>query len=126
MQLLPLAMVMGVFVQVPVAVRANGAAAASNALTVSGAVPVFDSVTVCSALVTPRPVVGKGTLVGPALGAVIFTFLPELLREASQWRMIVFSIILIVTTLFMPRGIIFPVIEHLVPKRWRTRHVDPA
>jgi len=69
---------------------------------------------------------GKGTLIGPALGAVIFTFLPELLREASQWRLIVFSLILIVTTLFMPRGIIFPVIEHLVPTRWRTRNVDAA
>jgi len=69
---------------------------------------------------------GKGTLVGPALGAVIFTFLPELLREALQWRMIIFGTILIVATLFMPRGIIFPLIEHLVPSRWRTRHVRAA
>ena len=65
---------------------------------------------------------GKGTLIGPALGAVIFTFLPELLREASHWRMILFAAILIVATLFMPRGIIFPLVEHLVPRRWRTGH----
>jgi branched-chain amino acid transport system permease protein len=65
---------------------------------------------------------GKGTLVGPALGAVIFTFLPELLREASHWRMVIFGAILIVATLFMPRGIIFPVVEHLVPQRWRAHH----
>jgi branched-chain amino acid transport system permease protein len=63
---------------------------------------------------------GKGTLLGPVLGAVIFTFLPELLREASHWRMIIFAVILIVATLFMPRGIIFPLVEHLVPRRWRT------
>ncbi|MDQ6619183.1 MAG: branched-chain amino acid ABC transporter permease [Pseudomonadota bacterium] len=69
---------------------------------------------------------GKGTLIGPALGAVIFTFLPELLREASQWRMIIFAVILILTTLFMPRGMIFPLIENLVPKRWRAGHVKPA
>lgn len=69
---------------------------------------------------------GKGTLIGPALGAVVFTFLPELLREASQWRMIIFSVILIATTLFMPQGIIVPVLEHLVPKRWRTRDVKPS
>ncbi len=69
---------------------------------------------------------GKGTLIGPALGAVIFTFLPELLREASHWRMIIFALILIVTTLFMPRGIIFPLLEHVVPKRWRARHVDAS
>ena len=69
---------------------------------------------------------GKGTLIGPALGAVIFTFLPELLREASHWRMIIFAGILIITTLFMPKGIIFPLIEHLVPRRWRTGNVDAA
>lgn len=62
---------------------------------------------------------GKGTLIGPALGAVVFTFLPELLREASRYRMVIFAAILIIATLFMPRGIIFPVVEHLVPRRWR-------
>lgn len=67
---------------------------------------------------------GKGTLIGPALGAVIFTFLPELLREASHWRMIIFATILIVATLFMPRGIIFPLVENLLPQRWRTRHAN--
>lgn len=65
---------------------------------------------------------GKGTLVGPVLGAVIFTFLPELLREASHYRMVIFATILVVATLFMPRGIIFPLVEHLVPRRWRERH----
>jgi branched-chain amino acid transport system permease protein len=65
---------------------------------------------------------GKGTLIGPALGAVIFTFLPELLREASHYRMVIFATILVVATLFMPRGIIFPLVEHLVPRRWRKNH----
>jgi branched-chain amino acid transport system permease protein len=66
---------------------------------------------------------GKGTLAGPALGAVIFTFLPELLREASHWRMILFATILIVATLFMPKGIVFPLVTHLLPRRWRLRNV---
>ena len=69
---------------------------------------------------------GKGTLVGPALGAALFTFLPELLREAGHWRMIVFATILILAALFMPRGIIFPLIEHLVPRRWSSRHATAA
>lgn len=64
---------------------------------------------------------GKGTLIGPVLGAVIFTFLPELLRDASQYRMVLFATILIVATMFMPRGIIFPLVEHLVPARWKNR-----
>jgi branched-chain amino acid transport system permease protein len=64
---------------------------------------------------------GKGTLIGPVLGAVIFTFLPELLRDASQFRMVLFAAILIVATMFMPRGIIFPLVEHVVPARWRNK-----
>jgi branched-chain amino acid transport system permease protein len=69
---------------------------------------------------------GKGTLVGPALGAVLFTFLPELLRVASHWRMITFATILILATLFMPRGIIFPLVELLVPRRRRPRNAGAA
>lgn len=65
---------------------------------------------------------GKGTLVGPVLGAVIFTFLPELLRDASQYRMVLFASILVLATMFMPRGVIFPLIENLVPRRWRNKH----
>jgi branched-chain amino acid transport system permease protein len=65
---------------------------------------------------------GKGTLIGPVLGAVIFTFLPELLRDASQYRMVLFASILILATMFMPRGVIFPLVEHLVPRRWRNNH----
>jgi ABC-type branched-subunit amino acid transport system permease subunit len=60
------------------------------------------------------------------LGAVIFTFLPELLREASHWRMITFAAILIVATLFMPNGIIFPLVRHLLPRRARLRHARTA
>ena len=69
---------------------------------------------------------GKGTLVGPVLGAVVFTFLPELLREASHWRMITFATILILATLFMPRGIIFPLVAHLLPRPRRLRNAGAA
>jgi len=69
---------------------------------------------------------GKGTLVGPALGAVLFTFLPELLREASHWRMITFATILIVATLFMPKGIVYPLVAYLVPRRWRLSDAHAA
>jgi len=65
---------------------------------------------------------GKGTLAGPALGAVIFTFLPELLREAAHWRMLVFATILIVATLYMPKGIMFPLVTHLLARQGRPRN----
>jgi branched-chain amino acid transport system permease protein len=63
---------------------------------------------------------GKGTLLGPALGAALFTFLPELLREAAELRMVIFAAILIAATLYMPRGIVLPLVEHLLPRlAWR-------
>jgi branched-chain amino acid transport system permease protein len=49
---------------------------------------------------------GKGTIVGAALGALIFTLLPEYLRIADEYRLVFFGGILIVAVLFFPRGMI--------------------
>ncbi len=51
---------------------------------------------------------GKGTLAGPIVGALIFTALPEILREVAswQWQMLLYGIVLILTLLFLPRGIV--------------------
>lgn len=48
---------------------------------------------------------GQGTLAGPVLGAVLFTFLPELLRAAHQWRMVIYGAMMLAGIVFMPRGI---------------------
>lgn len=48
---------------------------------------------------------GRGTYWGPIIGAVIFTLLPEYLRVAGEWRMVIFSLILVICCLFMPLGI---------------------
>jgi branched-chain amino acid transport system permease protein len=50
---------------------------------------------------------GKGTLTGPVVGAVIFTVLPEALREVTswQWQMLLYGVILILTLVFLPDGI---------------------
>jgi branched-chain amino acid transport system permease protein len=51
---------------------------------------------------------GKGTLVGPVVGAVIFTVLPEALRAATswQWQMLAYGVLLMAVLFFMPRGIV--------------------
>jgi len=51
---------------------------------------------------------GKGTLAGPVVGAVIFTVLPEALRELAswQWQMLLYGVLLILTLFFLPRGIV--------------------
>ncbi|MGH6689428.1 MAG: branched-chain amino acid ABC transporter permease [Gammaproteobacteria bacterium] len=71
---------------------------------------------------------GKGTLAGPVVGAVLFTALPEALREAAswQWQMLAYGVILVLLVFFLPRGIV----PTLMPRRPSTAashaRSDPA
>jgi branched-chain amino acid transport system permease protein len=51
---------------------------------------------------------GQGTLVGPVVGALLFTALPEALREAVswQWQMLAYGVVLVALVFFLPRGIV--------------------
>jgi branched-chain amino acid transport system permease protein len=55
---------------------------------------------------------GQGTLAGPIVGALLFTALPEALREAVawQWQMLAYGVVLILCVFFLPRGIVPSVI----------------
>ena len=48
---------------------------------------------------------GAGFLVGPVLGAVVFVALPEGLRLANEWRLVIFGALLVLITLFAPSGL---------------------
>jgi branched-chain amino acid transport system permease protein len=48
---------------------------------------------------------GAGSLAGPALGALVFVGLPEYLRVAAEWRLVVFGALLVVIVLFAPQGL---------------------
>lgn len=48
---------------------------------------------------------GAGSLAGPALGALLFVGLPEYLRVASEWRLVVFGVLLVLIMLFAPQGL---------------------
>jgi branched-chain amino acid transport system permease protein len=48
---------------------------------------------------------GAGTLLGPAIGALVFVGVPEYLRVASEWRLVIFGALLLVVTRFAPGGI---------------------
>jgi len=48
---------------------------------------------------------GLGTFVGPIIGAVAFTALPEVLRFSSEYSYLVYGTILVVMVLFLPGGI---------------------
>lgn len=49
---------------------------------------------------------GVGTLAGPLLGAVFLVYLPELLSFTSHYRPVMMGMLLILVTLFAPRGLL--------------------
>ena len=49
---------------------------------------------------------GMGTMIGPVIGAVVLTFLPELLRSMGELRLMVYGLALTLVVLFMPGGIV--------------------
>jgi branched-chain amino acid transport system permease protein len=48
---------------------------------------------------------GRGTLLGPVLGAILFTALPEYLRAAKTMRLVIFGLIMLLGIIFMPQGL---------------------
>jgi branched-chain amino acid transport system permease protein len=48
---------------------------------------------------------GMGTMIGPVIGAVMLTFLPELLRGFGELRLMIYGLALTLVVLFMPGGV---------------------
>jgi branched-chain amino acid transport system permease protein len=48
---------------------------------------------------------GIGSVTGVTIGAIIVIMLPEALRDVSDWRFLVFGIVMIVMMLFRPQGL---------------------
>ena len=48
---------------------------------------------------------GMGTIAGPLIGTIIFTALPEFLRDIEDYQWIAYGIILMLCVAFMPEGI---------------------
>src|SRR5207253_2255757 len=49
---------------------------------------------------------GMGTMIGPVVGAIVLTFLPELLRGFGELRLMIYGIALTLVVLFMPGGMV--------------------
>src|SRR5262252_2692016 len=59
---------------------------------------------------------GMGTLIGPVLGAILLTVLPELLRGIGDLRLIVYGAAVALVVLFMPGGLVQ--VFRIVTRRW--------
>jgi branched-chain amino acid transport system permease protein len=49
---------------------------------------------------------GMGTMIGPVIGAILLTFLPEVLRGVGELRLMIYGLSLMLVVLFMPGGIV--------------------
>ena len=49
---------------------------------------------------------GMGTMIGPVIGAIVLTFLPELLRGVGELRLMIYGLALTLVVLFMPGGMV--------------------
>ena len=60
-----------------------------------------------SILVLSMAVVGGlGSLYGSIIGAVLLSVLPELLRDLGSWRMVAVGVVLFLSILFLPKGLV--------------------
>lgn len=49
---------------------------------------------------------GIGTVLGPVIGVLVFLGLPEVLRVAKFYRLVILGVVIVLTVLFLPRGIV--------------------
>ena len=66
---------------------------------------------------------GKATRLGPVVGALCLTFLPELLHRFAQFRLIVYGVLLVGVMYGLPQGVVGTV-ESWVARR-RSRRTSP-
>ena len=50
---------------------------------------------------------GQGMVLGPAVGSLVFTFVPEFLRMVAFSRMLLYGVILLLVVMYMPRGLVY-------------------
>ena len=67
------------------------------------------------------------SLIGPILGAIIATFIPEYLRFAQSYQAILTAVIVILILMFLPMGVLGWIDKHIMSRlnrmRWYSRYI---
>jgi branched-chain amino acid transport system permease protein len=82
-----------------------GAAGVLVAYDLEGVSPSDFSIWTSATVVAMVIAGGRGTIVGPAVGAVVFTLMPEVLRATADYKLIIFGVLMVVMVTFMPMGV---------------------
>ena len=75
--------------------------------------PQLFAVVTSVTIITMVYVGGMGTIYGPVGGALLLTLLTEGLRNFGEWRLMVYSVLLILILFFLPNGFIAPLWKRL-------------
>jgi branched-chain amino acid transport system permease protein len=67
---------------------------------------------------------GLGTIGGVVITSIFFTIAPEVMRELKDYRMVAYGALLVVTIIFLPRGLSGAM--HRMVKRLRGRAPERA
>ena len=85
---------------------AGGAMYAHYQLQVS---PQLFAVVTSITIITMVYVGGMGSIYGPVGGAILLVLMTELLRRFGEWRLMIYSVTLILILFFLPNGLIAPI-----------------
>ena len=75
--------------------------------------PQLFAVVTSVTIITMVYVGGMGSIFGPVGGALLLTLLTEGLRNVGEWRLMVYSVLLILIIFFLPDGVIAPLWRRL-------------
>jgi branched-chain amino acid transport system permease protein len=81
--------------------------------------PQLFAVVTSITIITMVYVGGMGTIFGPVGGALLLTLMTEGLRNFGEWRLMIYSLLLIFILFFLPNGIVAPTwnkLRHLFSK----------
>lgn len=83
-----------------------GAAGVVNAHAMQGVTPDDFTIWISCTVVAMMVVGGRGTFLGPILGAIALTILPELTGDLARYKMLIFGVLLVATIILLPEGVL--------------------
>ncbi|KAB0265333.1 branched-chain amino acid ABC transporter permease [Microvirga brassicacearum] len=83
-----------------------GAAGVITAHAMRGVTPDDFTIWISATVVAMMIVGGKGTFIGPIIGAVLLTSMPEFLGGFAEYKMFLFGVLLVITVTLLPEGLI--------------------
>ncbi len=83
-----------------------GVAGAVNAYSLRGVTPDDYTIWISATVAAMMVIGGRGTFVGPILGAVFLILLPEFLGRFAEYKLLIYGVLLVVAITFAPEGLV--------------------